>query len=60
MMNSIRWQALWGFLVASLLAAIAMPGAASARGDPTKDIRVIEQVSFVMKNGVIYKRPSPK
>jgi imidazolonepropionase-like amidohydrolase len=26
-------------------------------GDPLKDIRVLKQVSFVMKGGVIYKRP---
>jgi imidazolonepropionase-like amidohydrolase len=25
-------------------------------GDPTKDISVVEKVSFVMKGGVIYKR----
>jgi len=28
-------------------------------GDPTKDISVVEHVVFVMKNGVIYKRPAP-
>ncbi len=26
-------------------------------GDPTKDIAAVERVVFVMKNGVVYKRP---
>jgi len=26
-------------------------------GDPTKDIVAIEHVAFVMKNGIVYKRP---
>jgi imidazolonepropionase-like amidohydrolase len=26
-------------------------------GDPTKDISAIEHAVFVMKNGVVYKRP---
>jgi imidazolonepropionase-like amidohydrolase len=26
-------------------------------GDPTKDVAAIEHVVFVMKNGVVYKRP---
>ena len=30
---------------------VAMPG------DPTQDIKVIEHVAFVMKDGVIYKQP---
>jgi imidazolonepropionase-like amidohydrolase len=26
-------------------------------GDPSKDIRAVERVSFVMKDGVVYRRP---
>jgi hypothetical protein len=26
-------------------------------GDPAKDIRAVERVSFVMKDGVVYRRP---
>jgi imidazolonepropionase-like amidohydrolase len=29
----------------------------AVQGDPTQDIRAIEQVPFVMKGGVVYKRP---
>ena len=29
----------------------------AVRGDPTKDISAIERVPFVMKGGVVYKRP---
>lgn len=44
------WEAKVGSLAAGKLADIvAVPG------DPSTDIRSTEQVSFVMKNGVIYK-----
>ena len=29
----------------------------AVRGDPTQNIRAVEQVPFVMKGGVVYKRP---
>jgi len=29
----------------------------AVKGDPSKDIKIMRNVSFVMKNGVIYKRP---
>ena len=29
---------------------------APVNGDPTKDVRLLEHVSFVMKGGVVYKR----
>lgn len=54
-MNGARllgWDARVGSITAGKLADIvAVPG------DPLKDIRLTEQVSFVMKNGVIYKGP---
>jgi len=28
----------------------------AVKGDPIKDIAVLQNVSFVMKNGIIYKR----
>ena len=28
----------------------------AVKGDPIKDISVLQNVSFVMKNGIIYKR----
>jgi imidazolonepropionase-like amidohydrolase len=28
-------------------------------GDPTQDIRAIERTTFVMKDGVVYRKPSP-
>jgi imidazolonepropionase-like amidohydrolase len=41
-----------GSLAAGKIAdVIAVPG------DPTKDIRAVERVSFVMKDGVVYRRP---
>lgn len=46
------WDNRLGSLAAGKLAdVVAVPG------DPLADIRVMERVSFVMKNGVIFKRP---
>jgi len=48
----LGWDARVGSITPGKLADIvAVPG------DPTKDIHVTEHVSFVMKNGVIYKGP---
>jgi imidazolonepropionase-like amidohydrolase len=46
----LGWDARVGSITAGKLADIvAVPG------DPLKDIHATERVSFVMKNGVIYK-----
>lgn len=46
------WDNRLGSLTAGKLAdVVAVPG------DPLNDIKLMETVSFVMKNGVIYKRP---
>ncbi len=46
----LGWDARVGTLAVGKLADIvAVPG------DPTRDIKVMERVSFVMKNGVVYK-----
>ena len=29
----------------------------AVKGDPLKDIRLLEKINFVMKNGVVYKKP---
>lgn len=48
----LGWDDKLGSLAAGKWAdVVAVPG------DPTKDIMVMERVSFVMKNGVIYKAP---
>jgi imidazolonepropionase-like amidohydrolase len=41
-----------GAIKASYLADII-----AVKGDPTRDIKAIEQVDLVMKNGTVYKRP---
>ena len=41
-----------GAVKASYLADII-----AVKGDPTKDIKAIEKVDLVMKNGVVYKKP---
>ncbi|MDQ3997070.1 MAG: amidohydrolase family protein, partial [Gemmatimonadota bacterium] len=47
----LGWEERVGSLAAGKLAdVVAVPG------DPTADIRVMERPTFVMKNGVIYKR----
>jgi imidazolonepropionase-like amidohydrolase len=47
------WEKRLGSLTAGKLAdVVAVPG------DPTKDIRAMERVNFVMKNGIVYKTPS--
>ncbi|GAC1695879.1 MAG: amidohydrolase family protein [Gemmatimonadaceae bacterium] len=49
----LGWDARIGTLAAGKLADIvAVPG------DPLADIRLTEQVSFVMKNGVVYRTPA--
>ncbi len=48
----LGWEGLIGELKPGFYAdVIAVPG------DPTEDISVVTKVGFVMKNGVIYKRP---
>jgi imidazolonepropionase-like amidohydrolase len=29
----------------------------AVEGDPLRDVKVLEQVKFVMKDGVVYKKP---
>jgi imidazolonepropionase-like amidohydrolase len=51
----LGWQDRIGTLTAGKFAdVVAVPG------DPTKDISAMEKVSFVMKNGVVYKRNDGK
>lgn len=51
----LGWQDMIGTLTAGKFAdVVAVPG------DPTKDITAMEKVSFVMKNGVVYKRNDGK
>jgi imidazolonepropionase-like amidohydrolase len=49
----LGWERRIGSLAAGKLAdVVAVPG------DPTRDVRVLERPSFVMKNGVVYKGPA--
>ena len=49
----LGWDARVGTLAAGKYAdVVAVPG------DPTRDITATQHVSFVMKNGVVYKQPS--
>jgi imidazolonepropionase-like amidohydrolase len=48
----LGWDKRIGSLTPGKLAdVVAVPG------DPTRDIRVMERVLFVMKDGVVYKAP---
>ena len=49
----LGWERRVGSLAAGKLAdVVAVPG------DPTRDVKVLERPSFVMKNGVVYKGPA--
>ena len=52
----LGWEKRVGTLSAGKLADVV-----AVAGDPTKDIRVLERsVTFVMKNGVVYKAPASR
>ena len=47
----LGWEGQIGALKAGYFADVI-----AAPGDPTKDISVLKQVSFVMKGGVVYRK----